>query len=57
MGLDGRPFTVYKFRSMPITAEDDTGPIWADEDDPRARRSAAGSAAPTSTSCRSSGTC
>ncbi len=36
MGLDGRPFKVYKFRTMPITAEDDTGPIWADEDDTRA---------------------
>ena len=26
MGLDGRPFTVYKFRTMPLDAEDDTGP-------------------------------
>ena len=36
MGLDGRAFTVYKFRSMYQDAEEDTGPIWAREDDPRA---------------------
>jgi Undecaprenyl-phosphate glucose phosphotransferase len=36
MGLDGRAFTVYKFRSMYVGAEDTTGPIWARDDDPRA---------------------
>ena len=36
MGLDGKQFRVYKFRTMPIDAEAGTGPIWADEDDPRA---------------------
>ena len=36
MGLDGQPFTVYKFRSMPVDAEDASGPIWARDDDPRA---------------------
>jgi exopolysaccharide biosynthesis polyprenyl glycosylphosphotransferase len=36
MGLDGESFTVYKFRSMPIDAEEVTGPIWARDDDPRA---------------------
>jgi Undecaprenyl-phosphate glucose phosphotransferase len=36
MGLDGKAFTVYKFRSMYIGAEETTGPIWAREDDPRA---------------------
>ena len=36
MGLDGRAFTVYKFRSMLVNAEDTTGPIWARDDDPRA---------------------
>jgi Undecaprenyl-phosphate glucose phosphotransferase len=36
MGLDGRAFSVYKFRTMPLDAEDDTGPVWADEDDARA---------------------
>ncbi len=35
MGLDGRPFTVYKFRSMRVDAEEVTGPIWARDDDPR----------------------
>jgi Undecaprenyl-phosphate glucose phosphotransferase len=35
MGLDGRPFKVYKFRSMQDNAEDETGPIWARDDDPR----------------------
>lgn len=38
MGLDGRAFRVYKFRSMPVDAEDDSGPVWASEDDPRATR-------------------
>jgi Undecaprenyl-phosphate glucose phosphotransferase len=35
MGLDGRAFQVYKFRSMYDGAEDTTGPVWAREDDPR----------------------
>ena len=35
MGLDGRAFTVYKFRSMYENAEDTSGPIWARDDDPR----------------------
>jgi len=35
MGLDGKAFTVCKFRSMYPEAERDTGPIWAREDDPR----------------------
>jgi Undecaprenyl-phosphate glucose phosphotransferase len=34
MGLDGRPFLVYKFRTMPVDAEQD-GPVWSDENDPR----------------------
>ncbi len=36
MGLDGKGFTVYKFRSMHHDAEEGSGPIWAREDDPRA---------------------
>jgi Undecaprenyl-phosphate glucose phosphotransferase len=36
MGLDGKAFNVYKFRSMSEGAEDDTGPVWARDDDPRA---------------------
>jgi Undecaprenyl-phosphate glucose phosphotransferase len=35
MGLDGKAFQVYKFRSMFDGAEDETGPIWARENDPR----------------------
>ena len=35
MGLDGMAFTVYKFRSMTLGAEDSTGPIWARDNDPR----------------------
>ena len=35
MGLDGKPFTIVKFRSMFADAERDTGPVWAREDDPR----------------------
>lgn len=35
MGLDGRPFRVYKFRSMFENAERETGPVWARQDDPR----------------------
>jgi Undecaprenyl-phosphate glucose phosphotransferase len=38
MGLDGKQFHVYKFRTMPVDAEESTGPIWADQDDPRATR-------------------
>lgn len=34
LGLNGRPFTLYKFRSMRLDAEND-GPCWAEEDDPR----------------------
>ena len=35
MGLDGKPFTIYKFRSMHEDAEKETGPVWANPDDPR----------------------
>ena len=35
MGLDGKAFTVFKFRSMFHDAERDSGPIWARDDDPR----------------------
>jgi Undecaprenyl-phosphate glucose phosphotransferase len=36
MGLDGKAFNVFKFRSMHEGAEDETGPVWARDDDPRA---------------------
>ena len=35
MGLDGRAFTVFKIRSMVQHAEDNSGPVWARDDDPR----------------------
>jgi len=35
MGLDGRRFLIYKFRSMYHDAEAETGPIFARDDDPR----------------------
>ncbi len=34
-GLDGRTFTLYKFRSMYVDAEARTGAVWAKKDDPR----------------------
>jgi len=35
MGLDGRTFDLYKFRSMRVDAEQSTGAVWAVQDDPR----------------------
>ena len=35
MGLDGRLFRVWKFRTMKTDAEAETGPVWAKPDDPR----------------------
>jgi exopolysaccharide biosynthesis polyprenyl glycosylphosphotransferase len=35
LGRDQKPFMVYKFRSMYKGAEEQTGPTWAREDDPR----------------------
>lgn len=34
IGLNGRVFTLYKFRSMVVDAERD-GPVWSQQDDPR----------------------
>ena len=34
LGLHGKPFMIYKFRSMRLNAEEN-GPQWADKDDPR----------------------
>ena len=33
--LGGRPFTIYKFRTMRVDAENGTGAVWATQDDPR----------------------
>ena len=38
VGLDGKPFYMLKFRSMRQDAEEETGPIWAEADDPRRTR-------------------
>jgi sugar transferase (PEP-CTERM system associated) len=38
VGEDGKPFMLYKFRSMRTDAEAKTGPVWAQEDDPRVTR-------------------
>jgi Undecaprenyl-phosphate glucose phosphotransferase len=35
MGLDGKSFTIVKFRSMYDDAERETGPVWTKPDDPR----------------------
>ncbi|MBV9033470.1 MAG: sugar transferase [Acidobacteriaceae bacterium] len=35
VGINGRVFTVYKFRSMYADAEARTGAVWASKDDPR----------------------
>jgi sugar transferase (PEP-CTERM system associated) len=35
VGMDGIPFTLYKFRSMRADAEAQTGAVWATKDDPR----------------------
>jgi exopolysaccharide biosynthesis polyprenyl glycosylphosphotransferase len=34
-GLRGRQFAMHKFRTMREDAEEDTGPVWAEVDDPR----------------------
>lgn len=38
MGLDGRVFRMFKFRSMVDRAEVDSGPVWTEKDDPRRTR-------------------
>ncbi len=38
VGENGEPFTLYKFRSMRADAEKETGPVWAEENDPRITR-------------------
>jgi Undecaprenyl-phosphate glucose phosphotransferase len=37
-GMDARPFSMFKFRSMRPNAEADTGPVWATHSDPRRTR-------------------
>jgi putative colanic acid biosynthesis UDP-glucose lipid carrier transferase len=33
---NGRPFPMYKFRTMPLDAEDETGPVWSSHGESRA---------------------
>lgn len=35
VGLDGKEFTMLKFRSMKVDAEKETGPVWTTKNDPR----------------------
>jgi exopolysaccharide biosynthesis polyprenyl glycosylphosphotransferase len=35
IGLGGKPFTIVKFRSMYDDVEKETGPVWAERNDPR----------------------
>lgn len=35
VGWGGKPFKIYKIRTMRLDAEKNTGPVWAKEDDPR----------------------
>jgi sugar transferase (PEP-CTERM system associated) len=35
VGMDGVPFTMFKFRSMRVDAEAGTGAVWAQKNDPR----------------------
>ena len=37
-GIAGKPFTIFKLRTMPVDAEAATGPVWAVPDDPRRTR-------------------
>jgi lipopolysaccharide/colanic/teichoic acid biosynthesis glycosyltransferase len=38
VGENGKLFTLFKFRSMRVDAEKETGPVWATENDPRVTR-------------------
>ena len=38
VGRSGRTFRMYKFRSMIVDAERDSGPVWSTETDPRVTR-------------------
>lgn len=35
VGLDGKAFDMYKFRSMKVGSENESGPVWATKNDPR----------------------
>ena len=35
LGFKGKPYQIYKFRSMIVNAEAKSGPVWTSDDDPR----------------------
>ena len=35
LGFKGKPYMIYKFRSMIIDAEENSGPVWTTDNDPR----------------------
>ena len=35
LGFKGKPYMIYKFRSMVIDAEENSGPVWTTDNDPR----------------------
>ena len=35
LGFKGKPYMIYKFRSMIIDAEESSGPVWTTDNDPR----------------------
>ena len=35
LGFKGKPYQIYKFRSMVVNAEEKSGPVWTSDDDPR----------------------
>ena len=35
VGMDGKTFSIYKFRTMETDVEKDSGPVWAKNEDPR----------------------
>jgi exopolysaccharide biosynthesis polyprenyl glycosylphosphotransferase len=38
VGEEGKTFSIYKFRSMIADAEKESGPVWAEDEDPRITR-------------------
>jgi exopolysaccharide biosynthesis polyprenyl glycosylphosphotransferase len=38
LGRESVPFTLFKFRTMRVDAESETGPVWATDNDPRVTR-------------------
>ena len=57
LGQGGRPFTIYKLRSMYLDCEQLTGPKWSLPRDPRVTSIGRILAPPTWMSSRNSGTC